>query len=214
MVNILIGTPAYNSTVCSQYTKSLVDTCLLLKSMNIKFDVHFINNQIVTRARNMISHIFMTQDYTHLMFIDADIIWDPQDVIKLIKHDKECVIGLYPNKRYTKHENKVTINYSSEIIDISSNNNLISIKSAATGFMLLKKSALTRIHPDIEQFFLPCGNEIFKLYNYFNCMVVNNNYLTEDFYFSYLFLKNGGGIYADKTITLLHVGNHEFGSLI
>ena len=219
MINILIGTPAYNATVSSQYTSSLISTCLLLKSMNIEFNVHFINNQIVTRARNMIAHIFMTGDYSHLMFIDADIIWQPDDIVKLLNHEKECVIGIYPNKGYTKSENKMIVRPSSQIIENDPskvyfyNENLVNIKRAATGFMMLTKAALERIQPDIEQFYLPCGDEVFLLYNYFNCMVVEKDYLTEDFYFSHLYLKNGGQIFADKTISLLHVGIHEYGSL-
>ena len=219
MVKILIGTPAYNATVCSQYTKSLVSTCLLLNSMNIEFNVHFINNQIVTRARNMIAHIFMNGDYSHLMFIDADVIWNPEDVIKLLNHKKECIIGIYPNKGYKRVENNMIVAPSSQILENTANktNNLhkdlINIKRAATGFMLLTKDALKRIQPDIDQFYLPSGNEMCFLYNYFNCMVVENDYLTEDFYFSYLYIKNGGEIFADKTIKMLHVGNHEYGSL-
>ena len=53
-----------------------------------------------------------------------------------------------------------------------------------------------------------------KVYNYFDCNVVNHNYLTEDYYFSHLFNKNGGQIYADKRIVLHHIGSHSYGSLI
>ena len=81
--------------------------------------------------------------------------------------------------------------------------------------MLLKRNALEKIKNDVEIFCLPGSqNETIKLHNYFDCKVVDNDYLTEDYYFSYLFNKNGGEIFADETIKLKHIGPHEYGELI
>ena len=218
-IKILIATPAYGGNVCSAYTESLLYTCMLLSQYNINFQLKFINNQIVTRARNMLASIFMDDDsFTHMIFIDADVVWKPEYILMLIKHDLECVIGIYPNKKYYWKEDKLILNPSS-VVDKDNkdcpNQYLCKIKYGATGFMLLKKSALLRIQKDVDFFYLPGSTgENVKLYNYFDCKVVNNDYLTEDYYFSYLFNKNGGTIYSDKRINLKHIGNHEFGSLI
>ena len=80
--------------------------------------------------------------------------------------------------------------------------------------MLLTKTALKRIEKDIDTFKLPGSKNIETLYNYFDCNVVDQDYLTEDYYFSYLYLKNGGILYADPSINLFHIGNHEYGSLL
>jgi hypothetical protein len=213
---LLIATPAYCGLVCSDYTQALLYTCMLLSKNNIQFEVKFINNQIVTRARNMLCSIFMDDSsFTHMIFIDADVVWTPTDVLMLLEHNLECVIGIYPNKKYYWDAGKLTI-FPSSVVDKSDTKNgkLIKIEKAATGFMLLKKSALERIKKDIETFILPGANGNVILYNYFDCNVVNNDYLTEDYYFSYLFNKNGGTIYADTRINLLHIGNHQYGSII
>lgn len=220
MTKVFIATPAYGGNVCSAYTESLLYTCMLLSQHNIQFEVKFINNQIVTRARNMLCSLFMDNDsFTHMIFIDADIVWKPEHVLMLIQHDLECAIGIYPNKAYNWSGNKLELNPSSVIDNTTSNEtsnpNLIRIKHGATGFMLLKKSALSKIQHEVEPFFLPGSTgEPIKLYNYFDCKVVNNDYLTEDYYFSHLFNKNGGVIYADKRITLRHIGSHEYGELL
>lgn len=213
-VHVFLATPAYGGNVCAQYTESLVRTCELLKGLNIKYTLKFINNQLVTRARNMLCHLFMNDEqYTHLMFLDADVVWKPVDLVKLIRHNKECIIGVYPNKCYFWENDKLILKPSSMLLPFKQGD-LIEVERAATGFMLLTKPALKRIEKDIETFKLPCGPTIETLYNYFDCNVVNQDYLTEDFYFSYLFKKNGGKIYADTTINLLHIGNHEYGSLL
>ena len=72
---------------------------------------------------------------------------------------------------------------------------------------------MKKIEKDINTFYLPCGNNIVLLYNYFDCNVVDQNYLTEDYYFSHLLYKNGGEIWADKRIQLLHLGQHKYGEM-
>lgn len=218
MTKLLIATPAYGGNVCSAYTESLLYTCILLSQHNIEFQLKFINNQIVTRARNMLCSIFMSDHtFTHMIFIDADIVWKPEHVIMLIEHDLECVIGIYPNKNYYWVDNKIKTNASSCISYNNNNNmeNLIRVEKAATGFMLLKKTALLRIKNEVGFFYLPgASGERITLYNYFDCNIVDNDYLTEDYYFSYLFNKKGGIIYADTRVQLKHIGPHEYGSLV
>lgn len=216
-MKILIATPAYGGLVYSRYTESLVYTCFMLKMMNIDFELKYINNQIVTRARNMCSSVFLEDSsFTHMLFIDADVVWNPIDVKKLISHNKECVVGLYPNKQYYWNLNVLTLNPSSVYENpITKEGDLIKLKSAATGFMLLKRSALEKIKKDVDIFYLPGSNgERVKLHNFFDCKVVDEDYLTEDYYFSYLFIKNGGEIFADTTIKLTHMGTHEYGSIL
>lgn len=210
-LNILIATPCYNGQVYASYTESLISTINIFNSMNIKYNIHFIKNQIVTRARNMLSHIFLKEEnnYTHMIFIDADVVWQPQHILYLLQHNKECVIGIYPNKSYDENYNLAS---SSKIkLPINIENNLFEVTHAATGFMLLNKKALERIKDKIDFFYLPCGkNNNEKIYNFFDCNIVNNDYLTEDYYFSHLFNESGGNIYADNRIHLKHCGTHEY----
>jgi len=154
--------------------------------------------------------------FTHMIFIDADIVWDPQQILMLLSHNLECVIGCYPNKKYYWNNSKLTLNNSSVIAkpSVTKNDFLIKLKYAATGFMLLKKSALLKIQNDIQTFKLPSGETQQNVYNYFDCNVVDNDYLTEDYYFSYLLNKNGGEIFADNRINLQHIGPHHYGELI
>ena len=217
-MKILIATPAYGGLVYSSYTESLIYTCFMLKMMNIDFELKFINNQIVTRARNMCASIFMEdKSFTHLLFIDADVIWNPLDVQKLILHKKECIIGIYPNKKSYWKNNDLTLNPSSvlESSNIQEYSKLLRVKYAATGFMLIERKGLERIKEKVETFELPDsnGNQI-EVKNYFDCKVVGKEYLTEDYYFSYLLNQNGGEIFADSTIMLRHIGFHEYGELL
>ena len=47
-------------------------------------------------------------------------------------------------------------------------------------------------------------------YCFFNCEVVNDNYLSEDYYFCYIWSKIDGKIFADLSINLNHIGRETF----
>ena len=143
-LNILIATPCYNGQLYASYTESLLNTTNIFTNLGIRYNVHFIKNQIVTRARSMLAHIFLDENnnYTHLMFIDADVVWNPEHIFFLLQHKKEFLIGIYPNKAYDDNYN---LKPSSKIKSNTVLNNLIEVEHAATGFMLLTKSVFEKI---------------------------------------------------------------------
>jgi hypothetical protein len=62
-----------------------------------KFSFLF-NESLITRARNYLVDEFLRSGYTHMMFIDSDIHFNPQDIIALLALDKDVVGGPYPKK--------------------------------------------------------------------------------------------------------------------
>jgi len=81
---IFVATPMYGGNCHGMYTKSTADLAKLgaMYEMDIKF-FYLFNESLITRARNYCVDEFMRGDYTHLMFIDSDIGFDPNDVLTL-----------------------------------------------------------------------------------------------------------------------------------
>jgi hypothetical protein len=79
-----------------------MNTMTLFSSLGIKLRVEFCrNDSLVSRARNnLIGKVMYDKDITHMLFIDADITWNPIDILKLILADKNIVGGVYPIKNY------------------------------------------------------------------------------------------------------------------
>jgi hypothetical protein len=65
--------------------------------VEVKFSFLF-NESLITRARNYLVDEFLRTDYTHMLFIDSDIHFNPQDVIAMLALDKDVIGGPYPKK--------------------------------------------------------------------------------------------------------------------
>lgn len=99
---LYILTPCYGGMCYTTYTKSLMSTVEKLKQYNIDIHVEFCNSDsLVSRARNnLIAKAMNNPKTTHIMFIDADITWNPEDIIKLLISNKDVCGGVYPLKKY------------------------------------------------------------------------------------------------------------------
>ena len=101
---ILVATPIYGGQCAGIYTKSVSDLAALAKTHGVQVGFYYLfNESLITRARNYLVDEFMRSDYTHLMFIDSDIGFDPTDVLSLAAiaepgTDKDIVCGPYPKK--------------------------------------------------------------------------------------------------------------------
>jgi hypothetical protein len=96
---LFIATPMYGGMNHGLYMKSCLDlqTIMIKYNIEVKFSFLF-NESLITRARNYLVDEFLRTDYTHMMFIDSDIHFDPNDVVALLALDKDVIGGPYPKK--------------------------------------------------------------------------------------------------------------------
>jgi hypothetical protein len=96
---LFIATPMYGGNCAGLYMKA----CLDLQGMCVQYGVEcrfsfLFNESLITRARNYLVDEFLRSDCTHLLFIDSDILFNPQDVFALLALDKDVIGGPYPKK--------------------------------------------------------------------------------------------------------------------
>jgi alpha 1,2-mannosyltransferase len=234
-VRILIGTPCYGGQLSWAYVESLILTREYLQKKNIVVDYKFIPSEsLIPRGRNTISAQFLSspKKYTHLLFIDADIRWEPIEVEKLISNDKDVVGGLYPKKGYRwerlksidlKKDDISTIR--AKMVDYNINylpnetrivNSLIKVLHIATGFMMIKRSVFENLmlaYPHFkykDDIGMLNDDENKYLYSFFDLEIVDGHYLSEDWAFCHRWNKLGGEVYANLSINLMHIGTHVF----
>ena len=241
-LRILIATPCYGGNLHYQYVVSLFKLTKHLDRLNIGYSISFLGNEsLVTRARNIMVGKFLSNlNFTHLLFIDADIQFHVTSVSRLIDADKDVCVGVYPAKSFNFDRigqviNNLTnqsdleslcLNYMLEFdLDesgqpqIDAQHKLIKVKFGTTGFMLIKRSVLESMidaYPDLrydnKKTCAVHNIKNDKLFLFFDCIKdpETNDYLSEDYSFSLLWRQLGGDIWADMESKLSHWGNYAF----
>ncbi len=98
---VFIGTPCYGGMITADYFKSCLRLVNEAPKHNIQLQFGTIGNEsLITRARNTLVQLFMDDpgNYTHLLFIDADIGFSEKSVFRMLDLDEEVVAGIYPRK--------------------------------------------------------------------------------------------------------------------
>lgn len=193
-----IATPCYGGNMMEPYFRSTVKLMTFFNQHKIPLAFGTIANEsLVTRARNVLLAYFLNSDYTHLLFIDADIEFQVEDVLKLYAADKDVVVGAYPKKgvawqrikdtvqlpengtkTFTDREiaafgSDYAVNFkfvNRELKTIAVENGLVKLHDAGTGFMMIKREAILKMikaYPELK---------------YNNDVNINNAQLADHFY--------------------------------
>ena len=96
---LFVATPMYGGQCNGLYMKACLDLQGICQQYGIEIRFSFLfNESLITRARNYLCDEFIRSGYTHLLFIDSDILFNPQDVLALMAIDKDVIGGPYPKK--------------------------------------------------------------------------------------------------------------------
>lgn len=102
---LFISTPMYGGMNHGQYSRSVQELITLCHKNGIFIKMHYLfNESLITRARTYaVAEFLERSDCTHFMFIDADIHFDPMQVLTLmaIQGDEtpfDVIGAVYPKK--------------------------------------------------------------------------------------------------------------------
>ena len=104
---LFVATPMYGGQCGGMYTRSICDLTALCVKYGIEVRSYFLfNESLITRARNYCVDEFLRSDAEHMLFIDSDIGFNPQDVIAMMalqtpESPYDVIAGPYPKKCIT-----------------------------------------------------------------------------------------------------------------
>ncbi len=230
-LHLVIGTPMYGGMCTSEYTQSLLNLSESANKSDVKLTTIFLGNEsLIQRGRNTIAHHFMNlPDATHLLFIDADMKFRTEDVVRMIKADKSFIVGPVALKGYNWEEiRQAAINGEEDInrtggifninklpgIDMVDENEPFEIEHGGNAFMMLRRDVFETLKPHTPIYTnggrsLPDGVEI---YDYFRVEINKdtNHLLSEDYFLCHSYRQLGGKVWCAPWVETGHFGSHLF----
>jgi hypothetical protein len=220
-LHLVIGTPMYGGMCTSEYTDSLLKLSESCNKSGVKLTTIFLGNEsLIQRGRNTIAHHFMNlPDATHLLFIDADIKFRVEDIVRMIKADKELIIGPVALKGYNCEED---IGRTGGVFNINllpgikmeDENEPFEIEHGGNAFMMIRRDCLEALEPHTPIYTnggrsLPDGVEI-KDYFRVEINKDTNHLLSEDYFFCHSYRQVGGKVWCAPWVETGHFGSHLF----
>jgi len=205
--------PCYGGQLTEACFMSYIKWSNTCRQLGIDWTVETMTNEsLISRARNtLVAKFLANPESTHLMFIDADIGWEPWHLLALLNHDVDVIGGLYPMKTIPV---KWCVNGIPGAPD-NDPNGLLEVTKTGTGFFLVKRHVFEKLkpHPAVKPFANDIGldkslDENMK--TYFDTAVRENRYYSEDWTFCENWRDIGGKVFVDKRVLLKHVGTYVF----
>jgi hypothetical protein len=97
---IVVATPCFGGVVTQNYMLSVIRLMNYARSAGFGVSLSMVGyDALISRARSTLVAAFLDDPVaTHLLFVDADISFAPQQVERLLRCDKDFAGALYPLK--------------------------------------------------------------------------------------------------------------------
>ena len=204
--------PCYGGMLTESTFMSYIKWANTCRQLGIDWTIETMTNEsLISRARNTLVAKFLNNpDSTHLMFVDADIGWEPWHLLVMLNRDVDVIGGLYPMKTLPVKWVVNGFDGAEEGPD-----GLQEVSKTGTGFMLVKRHVFEKLnqHPAVKPFNNDIGlpKELDQhLRTYYDTAVRENRYYSEDWTFCENWRDIGGKIWVDKRVLLRHTGTYVF----
>jgi len=233
-MKIFIATPAYGETFYTPCVQSLFKLAVELERRKWSSNLATVSYADIAEGRNvLLTHWFDKTDASHLLFVDADMGFEPQLIFDMVDFDKPLVGTIYPKRqihldRFAKaiaagqSVEKAEAGAHDFVVQKPSRNTarkgFMRVDSCGTGIFLVQRSCVEHmLHklPDIVDDRPPkafsLSKEPSRLIRAFDFLTIDGVRLSEDYSFCYRWReKCGGEVWANISHEITHVGIRHF----
>lgn len=196
---IFLATTAYDSPDAS-YTFSIARSREALSGAGFQSAYYLLQgNCHVDDARNAVVRDFLESDCTEMVFLDADVSWEPETLVALCKIDEDLVGGIYPYRRESDEETMPV----RHLPETKVKGDLIEVEGLPTGFMKIKRHVLVTMAATARHYLKDEGKPHPVLFerDYFG-----GGRRGGDIRFCMVWRDMGGKVYAAPELRLGHCG--------
>ena len=236
-VKLMVATPMYGGMCTGWYNQAMMGLANTVKNRGWEFQsVLQFNESLIQRGRNALTKAFLKTDFTHLLFIDADIKFDPMHIIAMVEADQDILAGIYPKKeinwwsveqavhRGVPHDQLkyYTGSFVVNLLDgansaTTPNNQPLEVLNAGTGCMLIKRRVFEVLEPITDSYMNDVADlsgilQPEPIHAFFDVTICpeSDRLLSEDYHFCQTWRRAGGKVYVAPWVQLSHIGTYEF----
>jgi hypothetical protein len=231
---IYLAAPCYGGQVNLYFMSSVLRLQEACEARGVRLHVELMSGEaLITRARSRLAASFLAHPHaTHILFVDADIGFAPENAFRLLDSGKDVVAAVCPLKHIDWNKVRAaakagvddlqaaSIGYVVRFIptpdhSVEVEDGIARVAYGGTGFLMISRPALQKIadaHPELRAT-LDDGEAVMV----FDTLLEpeTGEYLSEDYAFCRRWSDLGGEIWADMEARLTHVGHAAYtGSLI
>ena len=196
-IAVFIATPTFQSPKTA-YTWSLARTTAELARRGIPFQLGIPDDvKNVDDGRNGLTREFLAGNCTDLLFIDSDMRWEPESVLRILSWNEDVVCGAY---RFKSESGTYPVG---RIYSADEKTGLLDVSYAPTGFMRIRRRVFEKLAPTQRT----SGATKFFFMRQFN----ENSYDGGDVNFCRKWIAAGGKVKVDPKIWFEHVGDKRWG---
>ena len=219
---VYVAMPCYDS-MRVETCVSLIDTFSDLGGSGIECKFKSVKTSLVTHGRNLLTAGFMDSGFDYMLFVDADVEFSPEAVMRMLVPEKDIICTPYRNKedpwidRYSvKFKDKDHI----EILEWD----IIEIEEGPAGLMLISRKVYERLmdkYPELKIKFNEATREKMNkeigakddaidkyMYNFWDTSFKKHQWKGEDLAFCDLARAAGFKLYANLDSWTTHHGSY------
>ena len=216
--SVCIAMPCYDSVKINTML-SIFQLIQLLGKGGVEVGINTMKSPLIHQARNYLTAVFLTTEYSHLLFIDADVEFAPEAVLRMMMAKKDIICTPYRAKNPDLNNHTYTVKFPDPKMIPILPGGLVEIEAGPTGLMLIDRKVFEKIiknRPDlkIKNRVNPGIKEDEKshgfYYLFFDFAFEDGYTIGEDLSFCKLARKEGFKLYANTDSMTAHRGEYAW----
>lgn len=216
--SVMVCIPAYGQSVSAQTMDTVYKLAQFLVFNNIRSQMSWFSAADIVEVRNL----FLTSwydafpQYSHMLFIDADMGFEPELVRDMLAFDKPLTGGFYARRQMNPSIVGGALKADHTLADVVRGH--LPAAYIGAGSMLIKRSMVKEMLEkmphliDVIPGHLAAASPwpLTRFLRAFDCIIQDNYRLSEDVSFCHRWLNCGGEIWANVNYKISHVGPFDF----
>ena len=216
--SICIAMPCYDSVKINTML-SIFQLIQLLGKGGVEVGINTMKSPLIHQSRNYLTAVFLTTEYSHLLFIDADVEFAPEAVLRMMMAKKDIICTPYRAKNPDLNNHTYTVKFPDPKVIPILPGGLVEIEAGPTGLMLIDRKVFekiiknrpdlkikNRVNPGIQE-----DEKSHGFYHLFFDFAFEDGYtIGEDLSFCKLARKEGFKLYANTDSMTAHRGEYAW----